>query len=736
MSNRLSSAAATAATAATDAQDQRQDRLSGVVAVVLAFTTLVAAVAGFLQSSSANKAGDLRDKAEQLSLQALASAQTSQQNAQVELETFARWIEQRTEAGNALLASLYASSDPVRQNELLLEQQRWETVAEATLKQSDIDPNSEFGPEGDPTFPARYYAAATQESLRLTALQDAANEEAAQLDQRAASYTAILAMLAVALYLFGLTLAVAGRWLRLGFLTVGSSLLGVALLWMVQTSLTTSPVTNDEAAAEYASAQVASVTAHDAAGYQAAVAHYDRAIQLRPTFARAYEGRAHVIVQAASPQKSGFISIAPPEALARGRSDLQQAVALGLENAATLGSLGFYGYVQGVQSADVNLLNESMAYSRRAIALDPGEPIPHYNLAVALTAAGRIDEARNEYQNAIAATIYLDAARTKLREEPYVEEQWLAGALTDLEIARSHVADLERVTGRTGLEDAIRGLKEQLVGRVTAESLDAPASSPAVFANIVPSIFPAELQWEATVQNYDATRDSISAQWYHNDPEGHGWAVIPDVSQTATPSVASDGGLFQLTPYISRVFPPACLPVGTYRVELYVNGRLAAEGTQATDFGQYQAFMARDLTMAFCRPTDWQRRADRLPGLIDGFQSPDGLSGAYAARYSLPGSLREITDISAQIEEITLTSFAEWFPATPTYLEDPGTTDEYFMGLDQRAWRWYDYGTGYVHVGAGLTTDGTVIVGMVYGPYAWFDGTEPYRIINSMIKVD
>jgi tetratricopeptide (TPR) repeat protein len=716
--------------------EQREDRLSGVVAVVIAFATLVAAVAGFLQSSTSNRAGDLRDKAEQLSLQALASAQTSQQNAQVELETFAQWVEQRTEAGNALLASLYASSDPVRQNELLLEQQRWETVAEATLKQSDIDPNSEFGPEQDPTFPARYYAAATKESLRLNALQDAANEEASQLDQRAASYTAILAMLAVALYLFGLTLAVAGRWLRLGFLTVGASLLGVGLLWMIQTTLTASTATNDEAAAEYASAQVAAMTAHDAAGYQEAEAHYDRAIQLRPTFARAYEGRAHVIVSAASPQRSGFISIAPPEALARGRTDLQSAVALGLENAATLGSLAFYGYVQGVQSADVNLLNESIAYSRRAIALDPGEPIPHYNLAVALTAAGRIDEARGAYQDAVAATIYIDTARTKLREEPYVEEQWLAGALTDLEIARSHVADLERVTGRTGLEDSIRSLKEQIVGRVTAESLDAPPASPAVFATIVPSIFPAELQWEATVQNYDAARDTISAQWYHNDPEGHGWAVIPEVSLTAVPSVASDGGLFQLTPYIDRVFPPACLPQGSYRVELYVNGRLAAEGTQVTDFGEYQAFMARDLTMAFCRPADWQRRTDRLPGLIDGFQSLDGLYGAYAARYSLPGSLRDRADIAEQIEELTLTSFSDWFPGTPSYLEDPGTTDEYFMGLDRRAWRWYDYGTGYVRVGAGVTSDGAVVMGMVYGPYAWFDGTEPYRIINSMIKVN
>lgn len=381
--------------------EAREDRLSGVVAVVIAFTTLIAAVAGFLQAESANLAGDRRDEAEQLSLDALASAQSSQQNAQVELETFARWVEQRTQAGNALLASLFASSDPVRENELLLEQERWETVAAATLTQSDIDPESEFGPEGDRTFPTRYFAAATGESLEFNALQDAANEEASRLDQRAAAYTAILATLAVALYLFGLTLAVSGRWVRLGFLGVGASLLGAGLLWMAQTAISAPHRNNPVAAAEYARARVASITAYDAAGFASAESHYSRAIELRPTFARAYADRAHVIFQAASPQRSGFISIAPPEAVARARSDLQSALSLGLENAPTLGSLGFYGYVQGVQSADLNLLNESIAYSRRAIALDPGEPIYRYNLAVALTAVGRIDEARSAYQDAV-----------------------------------------------------------------------------------------------------------------------------------------------------------------------------------------------------------------------------------------------------------------------------------------------------------------------------------------------
>ncbi len=98
--------------------------------------------------------------------------------------------------------------------------------------------------------------------------------------------------------------------------------------------------------------------------------------------------------------------------------------------------------------------------------------------------------------------------------------------------------------------------------------------------------------------------------------------MIPEVSVTADPGFdETDGQLFQLSRYTGAVLPADCLPEGSYRVELYVNGRLAAEASTTTDFGDLDAFMARDLTMAFCHPSDWVRREDRLPGLIDGFQS-------------------------------------------------------------------------------------------------------------------
>jgi len=703
------------------------DRLPAAVAIVIAFATLVAALAGFLLADASNQASDHRQQAEQLSLQALSSSESAQQNAQVNVETFERYQEQRTESGNALLASLYASADPTRQTQLQLEAQRWDAIAASTLKLTDIDPNGAFGPDKDPTFPQRYFANATQDSLRLNALADAADEEASYIDQRSAAYTAILAMLAVSLYLFGLTLAVSGRGLRLGFLGVGLVLLGVGSLWLAQGILAPAYATNDEAATAYAQARVTSLTAFDSGGYQAAEALYDKAIQLRPTFARAYAERADVIFEGASPQRSGFASLAPPDALQRARADLESARALGLSNATTLGELGFYSFAQGIQSGSTDLLDQSISYTQQAISQDPGEPVYRYNLGVALTALGRIDDARGAYNDAVGRTLYTDDALTQLRQDPGTEEAVLAGALTDLETVRKY---------RTDLDEQIQDLKAFIVGRVAAESRNAPPQSPAVFSNLQLDVFPAELQWQANIASYDPTRDVISAQWYHQDPQGLGWAVIPEVSTPDAPTLGTDGRYFRLAAYLGAIAPAQCLPSGQYKVEIYVNGRLAAQGSAGTNFTDYQAFLARDLTSAFCVPPDWVRRSDGMPGLMDGFQSSDKQYGAYLARYGVPGSISALPDAAAQVEDVTLKAFADWFPATPSYDAADGTTSDYFEGLSGTAWRWYDYGTGYVRVGAGLTSDGAVAVGMVYGPYDWFNTDDPFRILNSMIHVE
>ena len=705
-----------------------EDRLSSLVAVLIALTTLLGAVVGYLQADTSNVSSDRRLAAEQLSLQALGTAERSQQQAQIEFEAFVHSIEQQTAAANAFLRFIQEKGSlPTTQSERLrLEHERWQKLAESTLRLSDIDPEGEFGPANDPTFPARYFANASYESFRLNALQDAGNEEASRLDARAASYTAILAMLAVSLYLFGLTLAERARWLRRGFLAVGLVLAVIAGVWTALTAAESVPSASEEAAVAYARGRVAGLTAYDNSGYAEAEAHLNRAIERRPTFAAAYVYRAAAIVSAASPQRTGFASIIPEEALRRARADLQQARQLGLETASVYGSLGFYAFLEGVQTGDAALLDESVQLSRRGMQLDPGNPILPFNAAVALVAAERYEEADAAYREGVADALYTDEAREQKRNDSWTEQLWLAGALTDLAIVERH---------RPELGDNTRRFKELIVGLISGGSLEAPSGSPMNFSDLTLEIRPEALQWWGTLVDYDPQRDVISTQWYHQDPASHIWAVLPEVSGGAAPQAQEESHTVYRQ-YVIAVVPARCLPPGRYKAEIYVNGRLAGTGDYEAQFGAHEAAMARDITLGFCRPTNWERVPEPHPGLLDGYRSADGQYGALGVRYALPRSWGQQGDATtAHILDSAVQSFSDLLPGTPTYLEEDGTTTGFFLGLEQTAWRWYDTGSGWLRAAAGLTSDGAVIVAIVFGPYDWFDGTEPNTILSSFVSL-
>lgn len=706
-----------------------RDRLAGQIAVIIAIATLVAAVAAFQQADTSELADDLRLEATRLGLQAAASAQRGQAEAQVEYLVYLRSVEQRTSAGNALLRELYADSGSAEARRWQLERERWESLADATAASSAITPDAEHGPERDPSFPARYFARAAQESHRLNALQDAYNEQANLLDQRAAAYTAILAVLAVAVYLLGLTLAVREALLRRGFLTLGVGLMVVAGGWTALTAVQDLAPIREEAAEAYAAARVELDTAFDTPGYLEAEALYDRAIELRPTYARAYVERASATIFAATPQRSGLVSLVPTEALRRGQADLLHAVSLGADTASIHGRLGFYHFLEGMQTGAADDLARSVEASRRAIELDAAEPVYHFNLAVALVALERPDQAREAYAEAVRRVLYIGGDEDRPRNEPWQAEQWLAGALTDLEVVARH---------RPGLAAEVQGHKGWLVASVAAEELAAaPPAADVEATEVELDVFPGRVQWQARLDGYDPAADTVSVQWYRAAPGTDEVAVIPEISNSDAPFLGVDGRHGLQVAYLGAFSPPECLPAGTYRAEIYVNGVLVAADSVAPDLGGLTASAARDVTIALCRPADWQPIEESLPGVLRGYAHPAGDRGIYLMRMAIPGSFDEVPELTPLVIDTAMNGFGTLFPAPPTYLETEGTTDHDFVGLERTAWRWYDYGTGYVRVAAGLTADGAVMMAMAYGPYDWFlDGEEPYTILNSMVYIE
>jgi tetratricopeptide (TPR) repeat protein len=707
------------------APEELRDRLSHTVAVLTVVTTLAAAVVGYLVAS-ASRGDDLADlTAQRHAVRANGRFLRAQHRAQVDHETFVLADEQRRRAAAASQEKLFAAGQAARGFEL--DEARWNAMAERTQELTSISEAGPDGPQDDPAFPVRFFARHRREPVRLAALQDAANQESSVYEGKVAQHTAVITLFAVALYLFGLSFTMQPRVRRM-FAGVGTFLLTAGLAWAGVTVARPVNRAPQQAADAYADAHVALETAASIEDYRRAERLFTRAIGLRPDFARAHVERADAAFLAGSPQRTGFASITRPRDLRRAIADLRAARELGTETVSVLGSLGFYTFAQAMQEDRPELLEESVAFTGRALELEGTDPVFHFNLAVALLADGRPKEAREAYAEGVRHVLYTDVRKKTLRGNPSLEEQWVAGALTDLELA---------VAGRgKALAEEALAMKELVVGSASLGRPGAGTSQVAV-PTVEADLFPAEVQWRAVLEGYDEERDTISAQWYYRDPSGLGWAVIPEPSGVASPRF--DEALqqhFDLRSFLPDTVPPRCFPQGEYRVELYVNGRLAGTARQETTFGDLRAAVDRDIGVGLCHPPVWTPALGNLPGLLAGWVAEDGSAGAHILHLSPP---RQFDDLEpAERSEVFLDTFIDafgsLFPATPAL--DFTAESTFFMGLDGALNREYVYEGGRVLAGAGVDDQGAVTIGLVFAPQEAHDEGTPRQVYDSLVTIE
>ncbi len=706
--------------------DELVDSFARRIAVAIAVATFLAAIVGFLQHQASTENGAASLRAQRYAIEATQVLVLTQERARVAVDAWAASLEQRVEAANLSQELLYApDSEKAR---LEARRQQWISLAERTEQLSGITRDSPDGPDRDPTFPSRLLVSSSREAIRLEALQDAANEVGGLWSSQATVYTAVLAILAVALYLLGFSLTIGVRRAKRIFAVAGVVLVVVAAAW-TGTQVAASPYAPaDEAADAYAEGMVALGTAFDRSGLAAAERELTRAVELRPTFARAYLARSTARFRLGSPQQEGFLSVISDEALATSSDDLARAYELGLDDTALLADLGFQRFLQGLHGDDGARLTESIAFSTRAIARMGDDPVPHFNLGVALLAAGRVDEARAAYADAIARTTYVDVAAGTRREEPYTEMTYVAGALTDLGILAAK---------RTDLQAVVDELRSTIVGSVARGAAGAAGTTggTVTVGRLAADIFPSLVQWRGDVANLDDAADTLTVVWSRKDPGGTDWAVLPEVSSldvTPTENVdPSRGTHFGLARYIGTTVPPRCLPDGTYRVELFVDGRPVGTAEATASSGSFVAFAARDLGAALCRPADWTPDPGRELGTAAGYLGPAGDRGVGIVHLQVPTLPIDQGEMIVLMIDAAIDGLEPTLSSTATYDEASGTDEGYLMGLSETRWRWYDYDGGYVRIGAGLDPDGGIYIGFVYGPVEWFDGTEWMRIVES-----
>jgi hypothetical protein len=250
---------------------------------------------------------------------------------------------------------------------------------------------------------------------------------------------------------------------------------------------------------------------------------------------------------------------------------------------------------------------------------------------------------------------------------------------------------------------------------------------------------PSQLWWEANIEGFDAKRDTVSVVWSYEDPTIPGRHVLASHTgplRLGQTTVAGALYVDQQPPaywasrsYLLGSVPHQCLPDGSYRVELYINGSLAADPvTRDLDEPELTTVSRPDMGLLFCRPADWVP-GEQEDGARSSFVSPDGATSMTAYRILRPKAAAGEPAQSAQVMQELM---AAW-PGQPQAVSAEPTSD-YLMGLTDTYVQWYDGPQGRVKLTAGVDSTGTVYAVALEGTPDWVDGAIASGILGSFTQ--
>lgn len=724
------------------------DNYARVIAVVIVITTLVGAVTALLQAEAVRRDDEAAVRAERLTAQSLGARVKAQSGAEVQYQRFQLAETQRRRAANARQLALFANTDTRTQE---LAHARWMRVAERTeegtrriAKDLGFEPITEGARDGaelDPAFPDRYFARYTRESIVLDALRDGANAEGDRAEEQFTDYAVSLTLFAVAVFLFGYSLTPAGRRQRRLFAGTAAVFVVGGAMWTAATAVNGPEKKPEEAAEAYADGAVAASTLD----YEGAIGHFDRAIGLRDDYARAYADRASARSALESPNPNAISITGDVDTIKQNIEDLEKAHELDEDSAPYKMSLGSNLFLLGIFDDDESKIEEALELTREGKVAFESSPFGEYNEAAMLLALGRTEEAEERYDAAIQKTLYLDVETKEKRDNPVQRAQFVSGAFTDLEL-------VQKFRGEEAIAD-VAAIKERIITPISAEAsppdpseardgsypaqaerLDGPAAK---LTEITVTPQPADVEWVAGgADNLDGTKDRVYQVWYRENPLTGTWAAESPVTGEAASdelAVTGDGEQFIRRSYLGATRPATCLPEGKWRVEIYVNGRLAGEGEGGTKFPELKTAQARDLSMATCIPPDWElTEENQLPGLVRGWTSKDAKQGAFM--WVINEGILETGDQSFdrayELLDIVIPAFEFTLPAAIAASE---RNDAPFLGLAGESVKTYRLrdGSGML-AGIGFTDEGEVVVAYVFGE---FDDNEDFFVGETVDRV-
>lgn len=550
----------------TVAQPQ-DERFKQTIAVMIAMVTLCAAILAYLQSD----AGARDDRA-------------NRDNKRYALEAFGRQVSGNAEVNYAYNGAyqhwqeldLLATSAANQGDEAAA--QRYTLLRDQMVAMSPLLNVPYFDKVSGEVDLPHYEADAYL--VKVTELQEAFLASSVvkdAWDAKSNIYIVHLTLLAVALFLLGLSLVTNSRAARWLFTSVGSAIALVALLWAGQ--VYAQPVLDlreqGNAIPDYAQG----VGLAHQGKWADAITAFDAAIAAVPTYANALAQRAEA-----------YNALGDWAAAA---ADYEKAQAAGDKSGNTAGELAWIYYLQG-RFAD------AIAMNRNALESTPGELWIQYDLALSYLAAGQLDQAQAEYSKGMTLATAQVAAAKAAGAEPPSYLWWglddAANGLDDLIAVldgEERAPPLDKLTASDAMRTAATAIIAQVKSLAVAlEYTGQPPTAP-LTAQISPFDFgepiydesgevtdytsietvPFGTQAVGVLFDYQGMKNGqeVLFKVYIDGEEDPSWRVIFPWEADAEGSYEKPLSLDYTDNFV--------LAAGNYTVEMYVDSQLAQRGS-------------------------------------------------------------------------------------------------------------------------------------------------------------
>jgi hypothetical protein len=589
------------------------------ITVVLA--TLVAALGGFLLNRASAFDSNDADQAQQLSLQASATQTSAYQRAETDYSQYVSLQVLQAKAAQEMLEAAYPQPDASNWGDLYKASTAQAAQAAKNLP-VDLKPNLANG-DPDPNFPYDLFDKRASQGIYLEARSDGYNDAANRWSSLESSYTAIVTMIAVSLFLFGSAFVLYGR-NRLLFSFLGIVLVATGLVWEGTLFATQEPAVPSVAAAkDYANG----VVAMGVTNYAAAIKDMTLAIKARPDYALAYSERALAESDLGSEQLgSGFSSNLSPYWAKRFAADSKEAYRLGDHEAGQVVDLGWaYYYLWLIDGARGKPPAVAETLDRQGVQLDPSFPIGWMNLGLAELAEGQYRDAAKAYATAATHMLFTcnnaQMLRTCTTPQPPtnydVQEGWLTGGMQDLKsLAASRAAARSpRLLGE------VRSIEGILTGSLASNRVVAGPSPPGFeLSGLSAAINPDELVLQVPIPHGITLRQMVDSPvtvvWYQRSSESTEWNGIADTacwqdrSQDCDDYDSQANALDFETQFLQA--DGDCFSDLVYKAELYIGGSLAGsvelsphDDHLTTDL---QPALASSMNVGICVPSTWYQQ--------------------------------------------------------------------------------------------------------------------------------